>query len=739
MKKLLLSMAGMLTAALPSLAQSYSVNQTGITSAENLIAGDYVIYAIPDGTSKQKGYVNYSQDGISSRHYLTYPLDVTTHVSDPNYVWTVTKTTEGHFEIALKNDPSIYWIDDEKWGQNMTGATNKAVLIGENSDDNSGIYFKPAEEMNNDQNALASDTYLNCNGPLSTNYTSLSYWGGKTEAAKFVFYQVTETSPYPFEFSEAPTTAGFAANTTWYYLTLSDKYIVYNEKQAYCSAASSTISSNYGNFWAFVKTGTNQIEIYNAAAGPEYVLASSSPVDDGKDGGNTHPTLQKKDALADGITATWNVKYNSGDDFFYLSRPDEANSFFNNRDDKLSFWTDTRAGEDDGSKLKVVNYNLTSIINAAKEEQAAVSGAVGTMDSKTYEQFISALEKNNLEGLIEALKIRDLTGTTVPFDATKYYRLQNVKFGGIFGINPESMSLKKETAMDPSNANLLFKFEEGDNGNVKIYHPNAKLYVGTAGSGESVPLKEASEASEYTKLDWGTGNFGFMNASNLDIVQFGENGNIGLYINSDGGGKGGDHAWYLIPAEEIDVNITAAGYATVNYPFAVQVPAGIKAYTGSLSAEKNVLNLNEIAGGIIPANTPVVLEGAEGTYSLTILADNPTPAIEGNALKGVLLSQEIVADKEPYVLGNVESTVGFYKVTADDRILAANKAYIELPSATAQGIRSIVIGGTTTGIEDTVAEGTETEEYYDLQGRRVLNPTKGIYVTKSGKKVLFNK
>ena len=562
--------------------------------------------------------------------------------------------------------------------------------------------------------------------------------GGKAGAAKFVFYQVTETSPYPFELSEAPTATGFAANTTWYYLTLRDKYIVYNEKQAYCSAASSTISSNYGNFWAFVKTGDNQIEIYNAAAGPEYVLASSSPVGDGKDGGNTYPTLQKKDALADGITATWNVKYNSGDDFFYLSRPDEENSFFNNRDDKLSFWTDPEdAGEDDGSKLKVVNYDLTSIINAAKEEQAAVSGAVGTMDSGTYEQFISALDKNNLEGLIEALKIRDLTGTTVPFDASKYYRLQNVMRGGVLQINDEAGTdtYKKltQSGMNKANGNMLWKIEvlEGVENGIKLYHANAKAY---ADSPANTSVSETG--TEYVKVDWGVGNYGLKeNGTSNYLVQL-SGGGIGSW---NEGGRGSDHAWYLIPAEEIDVNITAAGYATVNYPFAVQVPADIKAYTGSLSAEKNVLNLNEIADGIIPANTPVVLEGLEGTYSLTILADNTTPAIEGNALKGVLLSQEIVADKEPYVLGNVESTVGFYKVTADDRILAANKAYIELPAATAQGIRSIVIGGTTTGIEDTVAEGTETEEYYDLQGRRVLNPTKGIYVTKSGKKVLFNK
>lgn len=55
------------------------------------------------------------------------------------------------------------------------------------------------------------------------------------------------------------------------------------------------------------------------------------------------------------------------------------------------------------------------------------------------------------------------------------------------------------------------------------------------------------------------------------------------------------------------------------------------------------------------------------------------------------------------------------------------------------GVRSITIGGPTTGIEDTVTEGVTAEEYYDLQGRRVLNPVKGIYVTKSGKKVIFNK
>lgn len=174
MKKLLLLLAGLLFAVLPTSAQIYQVSQDGIKTAEELTTGDYLIYAILDGTAKKSGYVNYSETGADSRHYLTSPLEIVSGlVSNPNYIWTVTKTTEGSFEFVLKSDPTIYWIDDTKWGQNMTSSTEKAVLTAENSEE--GIKFKPAEEMNTNEDVLATDTYLNCNGPINTNYNSLSY------------------------------------------------------------------------------------------------------------------------------------------------------------------------------------------------------------------------------------------------------------------------------------------------------------------------------------------------------------------------------------------------------------------------------------------------------------------------------------------------------------------------------------------------------------------------------------
>ena len=162
------------------------------------------------------------------------------------------------------------------------------------------------------------------------------------------------------------------------------------------------------------------------------------------------------------------------------------------------------------------------------------------------------------------------------------------------------------------------------------------------------------------------------------------------------------------------------------------------AYIGTANAEDGVFTLKKIEDGIIPANTPVVLEGAADTYPLSILADNTDAPITGNDLSGSTVFKAVDATANAYILGKGDSGIGFYQMSADDRTLGSNKAYLELPASMSH-IRSITIGGPTTGIEDTVAEGAEAEEYYDLQGRRVLNPTKGIYVTKSGKKVLINK
>lgn len=201
-------------------------------------------------------------------------------------------------------------------------------------------------------------------------------------------------------------------------------------------------------------------------------------------------------------------------------------------------------------------------------------------------------------------------------------------------------------------------------------------------------------------------------------------------------------AWILEevnePAQQPKLNKQmTAEYATLAAPVALNIPTGVKAYTVTVDEAQETAILEEV-NEVIPAGTAVILkkESDESSFDFTYAPEGSTE--NSNSLVGVYKATNVAADINAYILGNGSEGIGFYQMNAGDRTLGANKAYLALP-ATMSHVRSITIGGPTTGIEDAVAEGVEAEEYYDLQGRRVMNPVKGIYVTKSGKKVIFNK
>lgn len=223
-----------------------------------------------------------------------------------------------------------------------------------------------------------------------------------------------------------------------------------------------------------------------------------------------------------------------------------------------------------------------------------------------------------------------------------------------------------------------------------------------------------------------------------------------LYPHNDGGDllsydwRGGsfadklEDAWILeeVTDEASLPKITkqmTAQYATVAAPVALNIPADVKAYTVKVDGE--VAKLTEL-GKVIPAGVPAVIKGTEGTtYTFTFAPEGSTT--NENDLQGVYVSTTIPAETTAYVLAVGTKGVGFYLLNATDRTLAANKAYLVLPAG-AENVKAFILNiGDLTGINSTEVAGEEV--YYDLQGRRVLKPVKGIYVTKSGKKVFFTK
>ena len=137
--------------------------------------------------------------------------------------------------------------------------------------------------------------------------------------------------------------------------------------------------------------------------------------------------------------------------------------------------------------------------------------------------------------------------------------------------------------------------------------------------------------------------------------------------------------------------------------------------------------------GSVPAGTPVVLFDETGTLTAATSTLGTGAAALGveNLLSGHYFAGT-VADGS-LVFGQVNSTPGFYKYADYTTELAANRAFIA-PEA-ASTIRALVfVDPTTTGISSTLLN-TENGNAYDLQGRRVQNTQKGLYII-NGKKVI---
>ena len=357
------------------------------------------------------------------------------------------------------------------------------------------------------------------------------------------------------------------------------------------------------------------------------------------------------------------------------------------------------------------------IADYVTEISAIPENCVGGLSAEDKETFLqmpaeTAEDYQALKSFVDAHRIA--------FNANRYYRLQNVMREGAIQVDSEQNKLTPE-ALNNGNGNMLWKIETATDG-VKLYHANSNMW---ASEPENVSL--VSEGAVYKMESWGFGQYGF------------SIGNDYLVQNEDhiGGNttpvKGGDHMWYLLLAQDIELAISDVGYATINYPFAVRIPAELTAYTGTVSGE--YLVLKEIEGDLIPANTPAIISGAADTYKLAILEDDTTPAVISD-LKGTTLAKTINPDIKAYILGKPEKKeVGFYLLDDSDRTIGINKAYLEVSTGTY--VKCFTFKSDETTGMDHVESVIEDEEFYDMQGRRVMKPVKGVYVTKNGKKVIF--
>lgn len=212
--------------------------------------------------------------------------------------------------------------------------------------------------------------------------------------------------------------------------------------------------------------------------------------------------------------------------------------------------------------------------------------------------------------------------------------------------------------------------------------------------------------------------------------------------------SGNASKWTFEAVDEIDITIGASGYASVNYDFPVKFPAGVKVYKKALEAA-TYIRLVEIPAGddgcvSLPTGNAAFVAGTPGaSITLEILLDEPAAIEGGTGVNGTYLATTFDATSAANVYGiaKVNDVVAFYKMQANTTI-KQNKGYIESTKSSAPRMELTFGEGPTTGIESVLEdnsrrESIDTSVLYDLNGRRVLYPSRGIYVTASGQRIFL--
>ncbi len=180
------------------------------------------------------------------------------------------------------------------------------------------------------------------------------------------------------------------------------------------------------------------------------------------------------------------------------------------------------------------------------------------------------------------------------------------------------------------------------------------------------------------------------------------------------------------------ITVPAIGWATAcsTQPLDFTNIDGLTAYTGEVGT--SMVALTEITAAV-PAKTGVVIKADEGTYHIPV-AESANAVSQD--LLGTTTDLTTTADNAYYALAKYDdATVGFMMVNTGVTI-PAGKAYFTVSPSAARSFYYME-EHTATTIESMTVAGADTQgDYYDLQGRKVSQPTKGIYL-KNGKKIII--
>lgn len=600
-----------------------------------------------------------------------------------------------------------------------------------------------------------------CAPASGVNYTHVESMSPANIVAGTTVYTVTLGESLPFTKSES------FDNATWYVMDMHNnddplggtKNYVWTFRNAdqditlpITDLKTATYSDNM--LWCFVGDVANGFKIYNKAAGSSLTLrkaengnnpAVMSATDD-RNKFKIYPSTENR------ITGNAFCFKLEGDDYY-------VNTQAVNNVKVLRGYNET----DGGSSCRVFAPN-SFIVNATKDynnyyvkASELPEGALGTnsyletdnnlADFKAH--FAAANSRTANVDQINALvedwkKINAAAAEETTIEAGKSYRLYNAKDKKWLCVRTTDNTKLTTDASANNSIGSVVTFTNAESGRFRMMIEGktigkyvqwyAPITLEENNSKSKGSYKVNKVGTTFTFQDYANKNqYSYLHCNNND----GTSDVVGWETSNDLNPT----YWHVVPATTAEIDMKAVEgntYATAYLPFNVSSVDNADVYVGKLNADKTILNMTKVEGGI-PAEKGVVLVG--NTAKATLNIGNTTATISENDLVGTNINIAFTNDapRANYlVFGKNSNAVGFYAPSESVANIPANKAYINASILNnSDAAIALNFNGPTTGVNTVVlSENGVNAPVFDLSGRRVAAPVKGGVYIQNGKKFI---
>jgi len=390
------------------------------------------------------------------------------------------------------------------------------------------------------------------------------------------------------------------------------------------------------------------------------------------------------------------------------------------------------------------NVTDDELFEAAGERFMALNLIDAPLGNSFGQRFVSEETKATLQKFKNAqADLGDVQDLLSAYADKTSFTFNMPAAGDFFRIksNDGSRYVTANGATDGAAWQLKTTTDSTDEGTIFGYDGSHLVSLST---GRAVYLSGNSHAklADYTETNFGTVEFGTTpdNKYAVFVKQGGQTATMYLWQNASkpgvdgwGGKNTGDVLTHLQLEEvkSVPVHLNTAGLATFTPADDMVVPDGVEIYVASqYDTAHQRINLTQVQGKVIPADTPVLLYGtASTTIQLTYAGENDTaPTVSTNAFQGRFVPSAVPAGQEGRVLKEGE----FVKVVPD--FVRGMRAFVS--AAPSAGTRTALAFPGVTAVESVKTASEAEAPIYDLSGRRVTKPVAGQIYVQNGKKFM---